>query len=371
MKLLTEEITLDRLVRGLLMAAIVAALCYALYALSPVLIPFFVAWALAFLLHPVVDTLQHRLHIRPRMLCVVLTLLGVLGVLTLFVLFCAPVIAEQWEHLRTVAVRYFGNLAERDVLAGLPAEWQAAIYNYVSGLDLAGLMTEDQIVHTAKMLLPKVWGVVQSTASIIVWLGSTFFALLYLVFLLADYDKYTTRWLDYVPRSRRAFFQRLMSDIAEGMSGYLRGQSLVALSNCVMFSLGFVIIGLPMPIGMGCLIGLISFVPYIQVLGFVPCAVLCLLKAAEVPGTNFWVMMSLVVVVYCVVQVLQDAVVTPRVMGHITGLSPAIILLALSVWGYMLGIIGLIVALPMTAILIAYYKQYIIGDSGDDNATPE
>ena len=145
------------------------------------------------------------------------------------------------------------------------------------------------------------------------------------------------------------------------MSGYFRGQALVALSNCIMFSVGFLLVGFPMPIGLGIFIGVISFVPYLQLIGFLPALVLALLKTFD-SGESFWWMMGSVVLVYCVVQVIQDAVVTPKVMGHIMGLSPAVILLSLSIWGYLLGVIGLIIALPATTLLLAYYRRFVVND---------
>ena len=116
-----------------------------------------------------------------------------------------------------------------------------------------------------------------------------------------------------------------------------------------------------MPIGLGIFIGVISFVPYLQLIGFLPALVLALLKTFD-SGESFWWMMGSVVLVYCVVQVIQDAVVTPKVMGHIMGLSPAVILLSLSIWGYLLGVIGLIIALPATTLLLAYYRRFVVND---------
>lgn len=95
-------------------------------------------------------------------------------------------------------------------------------------------------------------------------------SLLYLFFLLKDYERYAYGWIDFVPHSRREIARQLVGDIKQGMNGYFRGQALVALSNCVMFSVGFWILGFPIPVGLGCFIGLISFVPYLQVIGFVP-----------------------------------------------------------------------------------------------------
>ena len=203
------------------------------------------------------------------------------------------------------------------------------------------------------------WDVIWSTANVLISLISSLIALLYLFFLLMDYEKIARGWSRFVPRRRRAFAVQLVDDIERGMSGYFRGQALIALSNCVMFSIGFLIIDFPMAVGLGCFIGIISFVPYLQVIGILPAIVLSLLKAADT-GENFWWLIGGVILVYVVVQIIQDAFVTPKIMGKIMGLTPAIILLALSVWGYMLGIIGLIIALPVTTLIISYYKRYIV-----------
>jgi predicted PurR-regulated permease PerM len=146
------------------------------------------------------------------------------------------------------------------------------------------------------------------------------------------------------------------------LCGYFRGQLLIALSNCVLFTLGFLLIDFPMPLALGCFIGLLSFVPYVQVVGFLPATLLALLRAAE-SHENFWVLIGGVVAVYLVVQIIQDTVVTPRIMGHIMGLSPAIILLALSIGAAIGGIGGLIIALPLTTIALLYYRRYVVGDT--------
>jgi predicted PurR-regulated permease PerM len=65
-------------------------------------------------------------------------------------------------------------------------------------------------------------------------------------------------------------------------------------------------------------------------------------------------------IVFAVVQTIQDTILTPKIMGHVTGLNPAIILLSLSIWGSLLGILGMVIALPMTTLLITYYQRYVI-----------
>ena len=163
----------------------------------------------------------------------------------------------------------------------------------------------------------------------------------------------------------RPFARQFFNDVTFYLCGYFRGQLLIALSNCVLFTLGFFLVGFPMPIALGCFIGIISFVPYLQVAGLLPCALLALLRTAET-GQNFWLLIGGALAVYLVVQIIQDVIVTPRIMGRIMGLSPAIILLALSVGAFVGGIGGLIVALPITTLAMAYYKRYVVKEPDSD-----
>ena len=94
----------------------------------------------------------------------------------------------------------------------------------------------------------------------------------------------------------------------------------------------------------------------------IPTAFLALLKAADT-GQNFWIIFGMALVVFIVVQIISDMFVTPKVMGKAMGLNPAILLLSLSVWGAILGFIGLIIALPLTTIIIAYYQRYVTKDN--------
>ena len=126
----------------------------------------------------------------------------------------------------------------------------------------------------------------------------------------------------------------------------------------VLFCIGFTIIDFPMAIGLGILIGILDLVPYLHTFALIPTALLALLKAADT-GQNFWIVFAMAVAVFAVVQVIIDLIVTPYVMGKAMRLNPAILLLSLSVWGALLGFIGLIIALPATTLLIAYYQRYI------------
>lgn len=359
--MLSKEINFDRFVRGLIFVAVLVALYFLLTYLSPVLIPFFAAWVLAYMLSPLVDFFQYKCHLKYRMPCVLLTVLMVFGAIGLLLYLFIPQFVSELMHLKDVAVAYIsgGHGSE-----SLPRVVSRFLEEHSDKLRLEKILGEKDVVSGLKAALPKVWGVLLSTANVIVSVVSSLIALLYLVFLLADYERVQKGWIRFVPKGHRAFARKIISDIDAGLSGYFRGQALVALANCILFSLGFVILHFPMPVALGVFIGVISFVPYIQLLGFVPATLLAILCAVDT-GRNFWMLMLGVIAIYCIVQVLQDSIITPHIMGKILGLRPAVVLLSLTVWGYVFGLIGLIFAQPLTQLLISYYRYYIVGDPLD------
>lgn len=367
MQLFRQEITFDRFIRGVLFVALLALFVAGINWLSAVLLPFFAAWAIAWILAPVVNFLYVRCYIRPRFLAVILTLIGATAIAVGALWLIVPPFLDGILHIKDALLRYLQNDSGHVVL---PNWMQNLLQEWLDSLQLENKLKQGNVLQMLRTSLPHVWNVVQSTANVVVSLASSAFALLYLVLLLADYDHYATVWLKYVPRSQRAFLEQLSNDVAHNMRGYFRGQVLVAISNGVMFSIGFWLIGLPMPVGMGIFVGILSFIPYIQVLGILPAALLALLQMADT-GSSFWGMMALVIVVYIVVQVLQDTIFTPRIMGRIMGLSPAVVLLSLSVWGYIAGIIGLMVALPLTTLILAYYQRYILEEAVEEECFAE
>jgi len=362
MDFLKPVIDFDRFVRGLLFLAVITVLVLGLRWLSPVLIPFFAAWAIAWILAPVVNFFQNTCRLRSRVLSVLITLALLIGLGCAVAWLIIPPLIDGVTQIKDALLSYLASGHIRNV--HLPEWLDHLMQQWLDQEKIQSMLRSDNLMKTIRETLPHVWNMLVSTANLVMSLVGAAFGALYLFFLLLDYDYYTTAWINWLPRARRNFFRRLSEDLGRNMRGYFRGQALVALSNCVMFTLGFWIIGLPMPLGMGLFVGLISFIPYVQVVGFAPAAVLALMEMSDT-GRSFWGLMALVLLVYIVVQVLQDTVFTPRIMGKIMGLSSAMVLLSLSIWSYMAGIIGLIIALPLTTIILAYYKRYILKEPDD------
>jgi predicted PurR-regulated permease PerM len=183
--------------------------------------------------------------------------------------------------------------------------------------------------------------------------------MLYLIFLMLDYEQVSDGWKQYVPLKYKDFVLQLVDDLEEGMNGYFRAQTNIVIVVGILFAVGFKMIGLPFGVLLGISLGLMNYVPYLQLVGLIPAVALAGLHALET-DSNFWMILGFVLLVFVVVQLAQDVYLTPKFMGDFSGFNPAIILLSLSIWGSLLGMIGLIIAIPLTSLLVSYYRKYII-----------
>jgi predicted PurR-regulated permease PerM len=199
--------------------------------------------------------------------------------------------------------------------------------------------------------------VVYGTLSAVKQLVAMSIMLLYLFFILLDFERLSRGWKPYVPKKWRKIVGKLWGDLVGGMNQYFRGQALVALCVGILFAIGFSIIDFPAAIAFGLFVGVLNLVPYLQVVSVVPMVLLAVLKAASTGG-DFWMIMLSALAVLLVVQVIQDMLIVPYIMGKRMNLHPAVILLSLSIWGKLLGVLGMIVALPLTTIILAYIKRY-------------
>ena len=351
-----KPITFDTFVRGFLAVALVVGIVMLLGRLSGVLVPFFLAWLIAYLLFPMVKFFQYRLHMKYRILAILCSFIVAGSFLTGVFWLMIPPIIEESGRVTQLIVQY---VQTDETMSNIPKLVQKFVHDNVDINQLKKLVTQDGFIDTVKSAIPKVWAVVAQSLSVVSSVLSLTMVALYTLFILLDYEEITMGWPQLLPRRYRPFARRLVADVEEGMNKYFRGQALVAFSVGVLFSIGFLIIGFPMAIGLGMFIGLLNMVPYLQLVGLIPTVILAIVKAADT-GQNFWVIMLLALLVFAVVQVIQDTFLTPKIMGHVTGLNSAIILLSLSIWGSLLGILGMIIALPMTTLLINYYQKYII-----------
>ncbi len=209
-----------------------------------------------------------------------------------------------------------------------------------------------------KKVVPQVWGLVSGGFALLGILIQLVLVLVYLIFVLIDFRKFEATWQSYIPPRVREGVVRFLHDFNDAMAKYFRGQFVVAATVGILMAIGFSIVGVKMAILLGLAIGAMNMVPYLQLAGAVPAYGLAVLSALEKDGSMAWYLIG-VTLVFVVVQVIQDVLITPRVMGQVTGLRPVIILFAVFLWGKLLGFLGVLLAIPLTCIGLAYYRRLL------------
>lgn len=356
-----RSFTFDRVVQLALFAGLAWGLVLLLDYLSDVLLPFVTGLVVAYFLDPVTNRVQHV--IKQRVLAALFTLVSITLAVSLVVWFMVPMVGNELAEMgRTVSKMAANTELAQAAKEHLPENVWEEVNEILKRDDVKRYLTSDGAVQmakdTAKNLLPGAWGVLSGAANVLTFITGILVIMLYVVFLLIDYHNMAARWRDYLPPSIRDDVSGFVEEFIQATNRYFRSQALVACCVAVLFAIGFFTIGLPLAILMGIFIGLLNMVPYLQIVGTIPCLLLAGLKALE-QGDNFLGALGLVLLVFGVVQLIQETVLVSRFQGEAMGLSPAIILLSISVWGKLLGFLGLILALPLTCLGLAYYRRYL------------
>ena len=353
--MLEKKITFDSFIRGIISVIIVLGILYLINYLSSVLLPFFIAWLIAYMTYPMVTFVQHKLKVKNRVASILIVMMSLLVFFTLTAIVLFPPIIDEFAKLKELLTTYFVEGSKQAHIPGTVANF---IKEYINMEQIQNALSERNLAQTIQSILPKAWSIFTQSVNMIFSIFTAFIVLLYMFFILLDYETIATGWINLVPAKYREMTVRIVNDVKEGMNRYFRGQALVAFLVGILFCIGFLIIDFPLAIGFGLFIGLLNMVPYLQLIALVPTILLALLKAADT-GENFWWILGTALLVFCIVQAIQDAIIVPKVMGKITGLNPAIILLSLSIWGALMGMLGMIIALPCTTIILSYYKRFI------------
>ena len=308
------QITFDSFIRGAIGVLILVGIVMLLNRLSNVLVPFFLAWLIAYILFPLVKFFQYRCRMKYRVFGILSAFLVTGVVLTVVFWLMIPPMVEESLRVKDLLVAYVTN---NETMSNIPRMIQEYVRDHLSAEQIQAIVTQDGFMEGIKVTLPKLWDVITQSISIVSSVFTLTMVALYTFLILLDYEDINRGWPNLLPQRYRAFAMQLVSDVE------------------------------------------VNMVPYLQLVGFVPAILLAIVKAADT-GQNFWFIMLLVLIVFAVVQIIQDTFLTPKIMGHVTGLHSAIILLSLSIWGSLLGILGMIIALPMTTLLITYYQKYIV-----------
>lgn len=352
---MNREITFDRFIRGLMTIAGIIIAYMLISRLSGALLPFLIAWLFCYLVYPIVKFFQYRLKFKSRVLSIITVLLLVTALMVGLSFAIIPPIIQEAVMLKEFVTNY---LTSGSTANNIPDVVNNFIREHIDMRQVEAYFSADRIGELIKSGLPKLWRVVSQSFSLVSGVVAAFMVLVYVFFILNDYETLAHGWVRLIPEKYRERVLSVTRDVEISMSNYFRGQSLIALCVGILFSIGFLIIDFPMAIGFGLFVGLLNIVPYLQITSIVPMIFLSLVKAANT-GENFWWILIAAGAVMLVVQIIQETILIPRIMNKAIGLHPAVILLSLSIWGSLLGLVGMIIALPATSLTLSYYRRFL------------
>lgn len=330
-------------------AAIAVLAVLALRALGPVLTPFVVAGVLAYALTPLVDRLDALGRGRmPRFLAVVIVELLLIFVLFCLVLLVVPVLVQEIPLIREQLPLLL------DKLHATLSPWLKQFGVHIA-LDLASLraLLVEYLNANWGESFGSLWSSLKVGGSVVLTvIGYTVLVPVALFYLLLDWKHVVAQALTLVPPRARPSVDSFASEADQVLGQYLRGQLLVMVTMAIFYSTGLALFGLDLAVPIGVFTGLAMFVPYI---GFGIGLVLAVLAGIlEFASVKAFVMVG---TVYGLGQVVEGFYLTPRLVGERIGLHPLAVIFALLAFGQLFGFVGVLVALPASAVLLVAIRR--------------
>ena len=308
---------------------------------------------IAYIIEPWVKWNQQMLHLKNHTLAVVLTTFeGVLFTAVLCLIFI-PLVEREFSQL--------GILLDRYIKDGHPAleRFPTNVHLFIqSHLNINKIIEGIERINTTEAL-ESIWRDVTSGLDKILGFLGWLISIVYVIFILLDFEKYKRGIKSLIPNKYMGSVMEIGHDVSWSMKRYFRNQALISFITGLLYVIGFSIVGIPMAVVIGLINMVLFMVPYLVYVSLIPVTIMCAFKSME-SGMDFWGIWFECLAVYAIVEMISDLLLTPRIMGKALGMNPALILLSLSVWGSLLGLLGMVIALPVTTILIKWFKIWLV-----------
>ena len=349
---MSRPFTFDRTVRLVITLGIIACIVWLLGVLENVLLPFFLACLLSYIMEPFVEFNQLLSKYHRRAPAVFITLGDGIIIAFLLIYFFMPIVMDEMHRMSKLMDTYSGRSVS---IPFLPLEFSRALEEKFN----INILMRDFENGQFDSWLDKGETFLSASIDFMIHSIEWLLTFIYVIFILLDYNKLWKGFSLLIPKKHRGAVLQIMTDVKLYMNKYFRSQLLIAGCAAVLYCIGFTVVGLPMAIVMGLIVGILYMIPYFQYITLIPVILICYITSLD-GHVDFWVLLGKCGLVYLISQCICDYVLTPKIMGKSMGLNPAIILLSLSIWGTLLGIIGMIIALPLTTLLLVYYRKVFI-----------
>ena len=311
-------------------------LCLILWLLGDVIMPFVLGGAIAYCLDPVADRLE-KMGLS-RVMSVSLITLATILLFILSVLLIIPTLITQATALIEAAPAAPGRIREF-LVANFPAimDENSTVYKQLVAIGDTIQAKGGQLVNS---LLTSAAGLLNVVVLLVVVPVVAFY-------LLLDWDNMVARIDDLLPREHAATIREIARDIDRTLASFIRGQGTVCLVMGIFYAAGLMLVGLNFGLVVGSFAGVITFIPYVGAL--VGGALAIGLAIFQFWGD--WVWIRAVIGIFALGQFMEGNIITPRLVGSSVGLHPVWLIFALSVFGALFGFVGMLVAVPVAAMI--------------------
>jgi len=340
----------NRICRLLLGAGAAAAFLAALYLVKAALLPVFVAMLLAYLLDPLIDRMEARRINRTAAIFIMA------GAATVVILSIGGFLLFQAQRELESLYKDLPGYLER------AQETVSPLVEEHLGIEVPETMTEildeakGQLAALDPASLQPLAGIVKRATSSTLAVASSIVGLVvipvFLFYFLRDWDRMKARAAYYIPPAYRAYVVDKAVKVDEVLGAFIRGQLTVAAILGVLYSAGLLMVGVDLAVIIGVLAGALFIVPYFgTIVGVILASIMALLEH----GLSWHILGAWGV--FAVVQAAEGALITPKIMGDKVGLSPVIVIFSLLVGADLLGLLGMLVAVPAAAILKVFVQE--------------
>ena len=343
----SEKYDLDSIFRLFVSLVILTLFFFLVFYLRTILIPFAIAFLIANILDPAVDFFEG--YKIPRMLSVIIVFILIAGTLFLMFFIGIPYVINDLNQFSAVFPNYISNIYQY-ISNNVSESLQQNYREYIDVL-IANLQTS-QFFDTVLSYLTDLFS---QLLNLIYLLIGAVIIVMYVFFLLRDIDKMRSKWFYYVPENYREPVRMFVKDAYDYTVNFFRGQLTVVTILGVLFAAGFTIVDIRLSILIGLTAGFLNLIPNFGTLvALIPAVLLAAGRALE-EGGDPMLRIGGVLIVFIVVQLIQEIVLVPNIMGKRTGLRPATLLFSVFVWGKLLGFLGIILAIPLTCLVKVYF----------------
>lgn len=336
--------TFRRVMWSTLVLVFVAFCCWLLYQFNQVVFTLFIAIVMGTVIRPAVTGLHHRGL--PRFAGLVLVYLVILAFFIGFVFLLFPLIAKQSATIAAAVPGDYQSL--RAWMAGYPNPWIVRLGQFLP----ANLLEQSQVQQTGPQMLTSAGQALDylAVAARVIFMTT---AILLLAFhWTLDGPRYIQSLLQLIPRSQRESSRELITSMETKVSFYVAGQGVLCLAIGIMSLVAYLIIGLPNVLVLALLAGVMEAVPLIgPLLGALPAGLVALSMG---PSKLVWVIVAIIVF-----QETENYVLAPRIMAKAVGVNPFVSLLAFLAFGSLFGLAGVLVAIPMAAIIQLLLDRFV------------